>query len=349
MMVLGAIVMLVAVPLMMLMTPSAKILDISSISSPVAMIKTKNDNSSNEITGGCLDLSINQDMSSLVATARQVFVTMPAKAAGSSMLRFTKRCTKNKISGWDGFLYRDDQIKKFLTKHNQQSVLSSHIANDSALLHLAKYHNREMLLIYVHREESERVISGIKMISNHICKNRDNRHNYDEIIVAKNATHCILDEGSVLDKIAHGHREVGGGAPGIFTCKLYKGLQERAPLLVFLHYKQVDKLQMLLAKHHCQELLDRDELPIKANVSANKTLKILLNHGGTNESSDIDSNAPLVGIEEWLHAKGPALEQALNYLTSKASCQEKTSNMENALLGCSDGALRVTPASIAGW
>ena len=33
----------------------------------------------------CLNLELNQDMDSLIASARQIFITMPAKASGTSM------------------------------------------------------------------------------------------------------------------------------------------------------------------------------------------------------------------------------------------------------------------------
>jgi len=120
---------------------------------------------------------------------------------------------------------------------------------------------------------------------------------------------------------------------------------------VFLHYKQVNKLQTLLAKHHCPELLD--ELPIEVNVAEDKELKVFL-HIGKDDVSNAASIEELfhekgaVRIEEWLQAKGPAMEWALN-LRNDVSCQAKTIHMENELFGCPDEALKVTPASIKRW
>ena len=101
----------------------------------------------------------------------------------------------------------------------------------------------------------------------------------------------------------------------------------------------VDKLQKLLAKHHCPEMLMLDEMPVKTNVAADKTLKVLLNKKGASNS---------IELEEWLHAKGPAMEWALQ-LRSKASCQAKTFHMEDELFACPDKTLKVTSASIDRW
>jgi hypothetical protein len=155
----------------------------------------------------------------------------------------------------------------------------------------------------------------------------------------------------VVDLIARRHREVGGGAPEILTCQSYNALQENAPQLVFLHYKQVDKLQTLLAKHHCPELLD--ELPFKVNAAEDKKKKVFLHNRKDTVSNAVRIEELLhekgaMSIEEWLQAKGPTLEWALN-LRNEVSCQAKTTRMENELFGCPDETLKVTPASISRW
>jgi len=65
----------------------------------------------------CLGLDPNQgntsqDMDSLVASASQIFVTMPAKAGGSSMKVFTKRCMKNEVA--DNILTSEELWKDYL-------------------------------------------------------------------------------------------------------------------------------------------------------------------------------------------------------------------------------------------
>jgi hypothetical protein len=42
--------------------------------------------------------------------------------------------------------------------------------------------------------------------------------------------------------------------------------------MVFVHYKQANKLQKLLAKHHCPELLE--EPPTEANVATENRMEV---------------------------------------------------------------------------
>jgi len=155
----------------------------------------------------------------------------------------------------------------------------------------------------------------------------------------------------MVDLIARRHREVGGGATKILTCQLYNTIQENEPQLVFLHYKQVNKLKTLLAKHHCPELLDK--LPIKLNAAEDKEVTVFLHIGRDNTRNaasmkELFREKGAVRIEEWLQAKGPPMEWALN-LRNEVSCQAKTTHMENELFGCPDEALKVTSASINRW
>mmetsp|Transcript_65045 Transcript_65045/g.96079 ORF Transcript_65045/g.96079 Transcript_65045/m.96079 type:complete len:376 (+) Transcript_65045:32-1159(+) len=291
----------------------------------------------------CMDLNLNQGMDSLVARARQVFITMSPKGGGSSMNTFTRRCNNITKVRQFGFIGNDDQKELLAGSMQVESIISSHVGKDTGLIRLAMYPSQKTLMIHIHREEGERVISAVKMISDHMCKikyPKGDRHQrvYNKTVITKNETHCILDTETMVDLIAKGHREVGAGAPKLLTCKLYDALQENAPQLVFLNYKQIDKLQTLLAKHHCPELLD--ELPIKINVADDKEQKIFLYDGNHEKGA--------VRIEEWLDAKGPVLEWALN-LRSEASCQAKTIHMEDELFGCPDEALKVTPEIIKKW
>jgi len=302
----------------------------------------------------CMDLNLNQGMDSLVARAHQIFITMPTKGGGSSMNTFTRRCNNITKVRQFGFIGNDDQKELLVGSMQGESIISSHVSKDTGLIRLAMYPSQKTLMIHIHREEGERVISAVKMISHHMCRMNYQgplqylykpnpkgdccQHVYNKTVITKNETHCILDAESMVDWIAKGHREVGGGAPKVLTCKLYDALQENAPQLVFLNYKQIDKLQTLLAKHHCPELLD--ELPIKINVADDKEQKIFLYDGNHEKGA--------VRIEEWLDAKGPVLEWALN-LRSEASCQAKTIHMEDELFGCPDEALKVTPESIKKW
>ena len=300
--------------------------------------------SGSDSSGQCLDLDSNQDMDSLVANARQIFITMPAKAGGTSMKDFTKLCMKNAVH--DNILSREGLWKDYLVDSlHVQSIIASHLYREADFLRLINSPSRETLMIHTHREESSRVASAVKQIAQSICGFTGQYSNQKQTVatkfnVRKNNTHCILDERSFVNDIAANSAEVGISTHRLLTCQSYKAIQENAPQLVFLHYKQVDKLQKLLAKHHCPEMLD--ELPIRANMAEDKSLKVLLHKKGTDEARNS------VDVEEWLYAKGPAMEWTLK-LRREASCQAKTFHMEDELFACPDETLRVTSASIDRW
>ncbi len=160
--------------------------------------------------------------------------------------------------------------------------------------------------------------------------------------IRKNNTHCILDEGSFVNEIAANGAEVGFSTHRLLTCQSYKAIKDSSPQLVFLHYKQVDKLQRILAKHHCPEMLG--DLPIRQNVAAVKSLQVLLHKKG----SDKAGSESVVRLKDWLNEKGPAMEWTLK-LRRDASCQAKTVHMEDELFACPDEALKVTSESIDRW
>ena len=86
--------------------------------------------------------------------------------------------------------------------------------------------------------------------------------------IKRNGTECVLNEGAAVDVIAQRKSEVRMSTHDILNCESYKALQENDPQLVIIDYKQVDKLQAILAKHHCPQL----ELPVHANIAAEKRM-----------------------------------------------------------------------------
>lgn len=64
--------------------------------------------------------------------------------------------------------------------------------------------------------------------------------------IARNDTHCTLDEVAVVDLIEKRLGDVGMGSPDILTCKAYEAIEHNAPNMIFMHYTQAGKLQKLL-------------------------------------------------------------------------------------------------------
>ena len=258
---------------------------------------------------------------------------------------FTEKCMNNTIPA--NILSRQSLWKKFLIDSiNVQPLISSHLYKEADFLYLLKSaYPRDTLIIHTHREEGTRLPSAIKnLANNHICGDspyqQSQRNKMLHLDVRKNDTHCILDEEAFLQVIADKDVEIGMSTHRLLTCQTFQAMEENAPQLVILNYKQIDKLNELLAKRYCPEMLD--ELPMNSNAATDNPMKVLLRRNGT------DVNRDTVDIDEWLRGKGSALEWTLK-LREKASCQRKTLRMEDELFGCRDEALRVTPESVERW
>ena len=274
-------------------------------------------------------MSMSMSMDDIMNQTKQVFITMPAKAAGTSMKAFTRQCTKS-YPPPDNFINRKNAKKKFFADNYElPSIIASHLYNDAPLVHLVKSSTRKTLIIYIHRDESERLISGIKMVlMNRICK-----FSYGDpktFGVERNGSQCILDEEPVIDLIERKELEIGFGASNVLTCDAYKSIEENAPPhMLFVHYKQANKLQKLLAKHHCPDLLEAPAL--QRNVATDKQIEVSLR---------IKNSTKIVKLSEWFDKKQGWLEWALN-MRKEASCQSKTRDMEDVLFSCPDGAVKL--------
>ena len=297
----------------------------------------------------CLSLNFEQEMDELLSqdSAKQVFLIMPAKAAGTSLNAFTHECMKVKygkdfhnFSGEAGvnFPWMD---KDFLMhSFEMPSIISSHLMNSVPFLDIAKHATRKTLMIYVHREETERTLSAIReVLTQQSCAKDVNAE--DSIIVNRNETHCVLDEKPVLDIIRERRAEIGASTFNALNCESYKAIKENAANLVVVHYKQASKLQEVLAKHHCPALLEKP--PTEANVATEKHMEVYLRlekkRGGVET---------VVKLDEWMDEKREVLEWSLQ-IKKHVTCQGKTKNMEDELFACEDQALKVSPSAVRYW
>ena len=292
---------------------------------------TKSLNLHEPIKVDSMSMSMSMSMDDIMNRTKQVFITMPAKAAGSSMKYFTRQCTKSYPP--DNFINHDlKNLRKktfFADNYELPSIIASHLYNDAPLVHLVKSSTRKTLIIYIHRDESERLISGIKMVlMSRICNfSYGDPKKYG---VERNGSQCILDEEPVIDLIERKEEEIGFGASNVLTCDAYKSIEENAPPhMLFVHYKQANKLQKLLAKHHCPDLLEAPAL--QRNVATDKQIEVSLR---------IKNSTKIVKLSEWFDKKQGWLEWALN-MRKEASCQSKTRDMEDVLFSCPDGAVKL--------
>ncbi len=270
-------------------------------------------------------LQSDKDIDDSIKQASQIVIAMPAKAAGTTVKYFTKDCIGDKYDLPDNFLNNPSKegMKNVLLTGKpleMPKVISSHMYTDTPLRSLIGQLPKSVLLLYIHREESERLKSAIKQIYATInLRPKLCNIAFDE----KNKT-CVTGENQVIATIVDRTAEIGFGEMEILTCETYDAIKNNAPNMIFMHYKQVDKLQKMLAKYHCPHMLE--EGLVQKNVAHKKEMTTLVRIG---ENGDDD-----VTLEDWIAAKADMLSFALRLRDTARSCQGSTREMEEDLFGC---------------
>jgi hypothetical protein len=267
----------------------------------------------------------------LISNATRTFVTMPAKAAGTSLKEFARQCTKNEYA--DNFPNWNDRSEEFLTQSFEMpKLIASHSLKDQTLVDLIQHSSRQTLLIHVFRDETDRLLSGIKEVVNlEVCRWTSRKAGRSELNIAKDESYCMVDELALVEMIKKRQQEIGFGNPETLTCRVYDAIDENAPNMVFVHYRQASKLQALLAKHHCPELL-KSGTTVETNTAKRKerlgAIYVRLKNKGR------------ATLNQWLAEKGDLLEWTLK-LKTNSSCQAKTRRVEDELLACQNQMVRI--------
>lgn len=268
--------------------------------------------------GGCLQSE--NEIDNMIKEASQVVITMPAKAAGSTMKQFTNQCMGRTLP--DNFLNNATRVKEVLLTGNPMEmpkIIVSHLMSDNPLRKLIEVLPKSSLLIYIHREESDRLLSAI----NHVYRYPHIRKEFCNIALdAANQT-CIVGESLLIKSIEMKIGEIGMGGAQLLTCDTYDAIEENMPNMVFVHYKQADRLQRVLAKYHCPDQLE--EKAIKTNAAQDHVIKTNVRIAAR-PVEDVD-------LKEWVDAKANMLQFAIRMREGK-SCQSKTREMEELMFTC---------------
>jgi hypothetical protein len=96
-----------------------------------------------------------------------------------------------------------------------------------------------------------------------------------------------------------------------------------APRIVFVHYSQSDRLQAALSEQYCPH----------ATTKRQNTANITQNSGKMEYlvQRKVQQKVP-IALEDWLQAKGPTIEFALQL--SVGSCKHKTRTLEDEMKNC---------------
>eukprot|EP00957_Ditylum_brightwellii_P160381 12209475-Ditylum_brightwellii.AAC.1 len=97
----------------------------------------------------------------------------------------------------------------------------------------------------------------------------------------------------------------------ILTCEVYDKIDDTALKMVSLNYKQVEKLQAIIAAHHCPEMLEK---PVDKNIDASREMQVLV---------VLNKNKIVVSFDTWVEAKGELLDWGYQLKKVKATKQRQ--------------------------
>lgn len=280
-------------------------------------------------------LSIENELDGLVKSAKMIYITMPAKVAGTSFTLFTHDyCLKNYTFPPGNYFSVKEQMRDLITaNYDIPPIISSHIGLNNTLTDLVKGVTADSLIIYIHRKEDERLLSAIRQVAGRICDKRftPQLEGYKRAAIhSKNR--CILREEPLHNLIIEKKLEIGNSGPRVLNCNFYNAVQENKPKIVFLNYKQADRLQFVLAKHKCPELLERNKLPIHFDDPKHWKQEIYIKR--------LRAKKDKIPLTEWLADRKNVLGWAFN-LKNEASCVGKVNAMEEAMKKCEDETLQL--------
>ena len=289
----------------------------------------------------------------LISTSNQIFITMPAKAAGSSLKAFTNICMsgmKNTYSK-DNFpnLASDAKEEFLMSSLKLPNIITSHSLTDQVLIDIVQHSStppRQVLHIHMYRDETSRLLSGIKEVINlEVCRWTSKKAGFSPLNLAlPDESYCMISEQELIQMIQSRTREIGYGNVETLTCNFYDAVDTNHPNLVFMHYSHANRLQAILAKHHCPELLlDRGGAK-ESNTSKGKSIdKIFVKLKNPTVSAKQESSQNTddrVTLNEWLEAKANLLEWSLQ-LKTDATCQGRTKQIQDSLMQCPNQIVRI--------
>jgi hypothetical protein len=114
-----------------------------------------------------------KSLNEIAKQTKQVFITMSAKAAGTTMIKFAKMCSPVEIRDGNVINFRD-RIERlsFTGNYDVPSVIASHVMSPGPFIDIVKGGTRETFIMYIHREELSRVRSAAQhVLTSHICTN----------------------------------------------------------------------------------------------------------------------------------------------------------------------------------
>ena len=150
----------------------------------------------------------------------QIFIVMPPKAGGSSMIDFARSCY-GKAAIYQGELKVPTLREQWLTQsYDIPKLHVGHVTTENGMKSLLKGASKDSLIVYIHREETSRLASGIKQVMQVFCDggvpDRDAARKFE--FVQRNETDhtCTIAENDLVEKVIKPKLfEISGGVHDI--------------------------------------------------------------------------------------------------------------------------------------
>lgn len=271
----------------------------------------------------CLSLDFGDGMDQILSQHPQVFIVTPSKAGGTTMQEFARQCGRqNGLESPNSAILSNQHWEENPGNLQVPSVISAFSTDPKGVLKdLVQHATRQSLIIYLHREETDRLQSAIK----EVVRRDWGEWSKDGV---KDGGRVVVDEASLIQVIKRQKHEIGQGVVESLSCDLYDAIADNAPSMIFANYKQSNRLQKLIAKHHCPELLNQPG--VHQNLAGDKQQVSIRLVNSQNGGKTTD-----VSLEEWLHSKRNVLEVLLK-MKQKLTCQAVTRQLEDVIYGCPD-------------
>lgn len=279
---------------------------------------------------GCL--SFDDDVDRLIQNAEQIYITMPDKCAGSSMKDFLSVCEKNHVDGLLRGKFEDNILADSM---EMPTMIADHAEEDWQIIHTIDNASSDALIIFIYRDEPGREASAIKhVVLSRICSDMyDGPPPEPRVPYHAHGKKCVIeDEKIFIDSIIKPrYWEIGFGIYDVLTCATHEAIEKEGPNMIMVHIGQVERLQILLAKHRCPR---HAKTTFRTNTAGEKPWEGFIR---------LDKGDDEVPLDDWVESKKGQFGMLQPFNDGyKPSCKGKTRKLENAIQSCEDSVIWVS-------
>lgn len=271
-------------------------------------------------------------LSNLFSSRPQIFVAVEPKASGTSWIGFAKQCSGFDVTGY-GNVFKD--LFDYENFEKSPIIIASHVNLPTQLIDLMRNVPGSSVLLYVHREETDRLASALKhVVRMRICANPDNNILTPVFSQQKPFLRCILNETELVDKVLrHPRYEMWSSSDKLLGCKFWQTAEMLWPNLLFSDFANSDMLKKLISTTYCPHVN-----PVKMHLA----------HASGSGVFVLSVNGTHVPLDEWVAQKRLVMQYALKMGSNTDldgapldQCLRPIHYLEKVISNCSSGVSRL--------